>query len=49
MAVMLLDHARIDMAEVLGDDQQRHASHNCQRRPGVAQRVEAFKASHRSS
>jgi len=40
MAVMLLDHSRAGVAEVLRNHQQRHAVHNAVARPGVAQAVE---------
>jgi hypothetical protein len=34
-----LDHSRVAVAEVLGDDEQRHAVHDCQGGPGVPQGV----------
>src|SRR5262245_44025132 len=41
MPVVLLDHARAAMAKVLGDDEQRDASHHRQARPRMAQTMEA--------
>src|SRR5262249_27746393 len=37
MAVMLFDHLRAGMAEVLADDDQRHSGHHREARPSVAQ------------
>src|SRR4029453_17620424 len=39
MTVMLLDHARVTVTEVLSDDHRRNAVHHRKRRPGVPQSV----------
>lgn len=40
MPIVLLDHARINVAEVLGHDQQRCATHDSMTGIGMPQRVE---------
>ena len=41
MPIVLFDHARVAVAQVLGDNHQWDAVHHCVTGPGVAELVEA--------